>query len=127
MRSLVAVFLFVIVACTEAFSCTCMGPSQAKTMREVAEWYTKQRNVALIFEGKVIKQELRNGSVGGPASAMSMTGSGRFRLVEFAVMRTLRGDHQEHVSVLTGLGGGDGGFDFQTGQTYLVYASSGSG
>lgn len=92
-------------------------------MREVAEWYAKQPGVALIFEGKVIKQELRSGSAGAPATAMSMTGSGRFRVVEFAAARVFRGDKADRVSVVTGLGLGDCGYDFQTGRTYLVYAS----
>src|SRR5207247_1920928 len=114
-----------VVASTEVFPCTCIGPYQAKTMRGVAEWYTKQPGVASIFEGKVIKQELHKGSVGAPASAMSMTGSGQFRQVDFAITRVFRGNKQDQVSVLTGLGGGDCGYNFQTGQTYLVYASTG--
>lgn len=101
-----------------------MGAYQAKTMREVAEWYAKQADVGLIFEGKVAKQELHNGSVGGPATAMSMTGSGQYRTVSFEVTRVFRGEKQGRISVLTGLGTGDCGFDFETGQVYLVYASN---
>lgn len=114
-----------IVACREVFPCTCGGPHQARTMRGVAEWYSKQPDVALIFEGKVIKQELRSGSVGAPASAMSMTTANRYRLVDFAIARMFQGVKQEHFSVVTGLGTGDCGYNFQTGQTYLVYASAG--
>jgi hypothetical protein len=85
----------------------------------------KQGDVGLIFEGKVIKQELHRGSVGAPSTAMSMTDASQFRMVSFAVTRVFRGNEQNHVSVFTGLGGGDCGYDFQTGQTYLVYASRG--
>jgi hypothetical protein len=123
----ITVLLFTIMACGEAFSCTCIGSSQAKTMREVAEWYANRVDVALIFEGKVIKQDLHSGSAGVPATATSMTGSGRFRVVDFAIMRSFRGGNQDRVSVLTGLGTGDCGYHFQTGQTYLVYASKGQG
>src|SRR5262245_35655652 len=56
MRLLVAVLFFMISGCIEAFSCWCMGPVEAKTMREVAAWYAKQPDVALIFEGRVTKQ-----------------------------------------------------------------------
>jgi len=119
------IFLLMVVASTEVFSCTCIGSYQAETMRGVAEWYTKQPGVASIFEGKVIKQELHKGSVGAPASAMSMTDSGQFRQVEFAITRVFRGNKHDQVSVLTGFGGGDCGYNFQTGQTYLVYASTG--
>lgn len=127
MGTRVVVLLFVIVACTEVFPCTCMGPYQAKTMREAAEWYANRPDVVLIFEGKVIKQQLQNGSVAAPVTAMSLTGSGQFRVVDFAVTRVFRGEHQDHISVLTGLGLGDCGYNFQTGQTYLVYASTGAG
>src|SRR5215471_9011581 len=126
MRIFVA-FFFVILACTEGFACTCMGPSHAKTMREYAEWYINQPDVALIFQGKVIKQELKSGSIGGPTTAMSMSGVGRFRTVDFAVTRVFRGHHEDQISVVTGMGGGDCGYNFQTGRIYLVYASIGPG
>ena len=96
-------------------------------MREVAEWYASRADVALIFEGKVIKQSLHNGSAGAPATAMSMTGSGQFRVVDFSIIRSFRGGNQDGVSVLTGLGTGDCGYNFQTGKTYLVYASKSQG
>lgn len=39
------------------------------------------------------------------------------------VLRAYRGNASGKVIVLTGLGGGDCGFDFETGKQYLVYAS----
>jgi hypothetical protein len=116
--------LSVILACTSAFPCTCLGPPQAKNMREVAEWYASRPDVTLIFEGKVVKDEVRGGSIGGPSTAMSMTLSGKHRIVEFDVTRVLRGTRQEHVSIVTGLGTGDCGYVFWPGESYLVYASS---
>src|SRR5581483_8506117 len=74
---------------------------------------------------EVISQELRSGSLGPPQTAMSMTPGGRFRVVSFAVTRVFRGRKEEHVSVVTGLGAGDCGYDFQTDHAYLVYASKG--
>jgi hypothetical protein len=67
-------------------------------MRETAEWYATRPDVALVFEGKVVKQEVRTGSVGAPSTAMSMTLSGKHRVVEFAVTRVFRSTHQEHVT-----------------------------
>jgi hypothetical protein len=96
-------------------------------MREVAEWYATRPNVALIFEGKVVKQEVRSGSPGGPPTAMSMTPSGKHRVVEFDVTRVFRGPDQAHLTIVTGLGRGDCGFDFWPGETYLVYAGAGPG
>jgi hypothetical protein len=44
--------MFVTVVGVQAFSCTCLGPSQAKTMREVAAWYLNRPDAVLIVEGK---------------------------------------------------------------------------
>ncbi|MCU1269074.1 MAG: Tissue inhibitor of metalloproteinase [Acidobacteriaceae bacterium] len=93
-------------------------------MREVAEWYASRPDITLIFEGKVVKEELRSGSVGAPSGAMSMTPSGKHRVVEFAVRRVFRGAPQDHVSVVTGLGTGDCGYVFWPGESYVVYAST---
>src|SRR5262249_42049099 len=60
-----------------------------------------------------------------PSTAMSMTPAGRFRVVDFTVTRTFRGKNHDQMSVVTGLGTGDCGYDFQTGSSYLVYASAG--
>jgi hypothetical protein len=102
----------------------CGGPYQAKTMRDVAEWYATRPDVALIFEGKVVRQEVVSGAIGAPSTAVSMTLEGKHRVVEFDVMRVFRGTDQTHVSVVTGLGTGDCGYVFWPGETYLVYASS---
>lgn len=96
-------------------------------MREVAEWYATRPDVALIFEGKVIKQEVRSGSLGASPTATSLTPSGGLRVVEFDVTRVFRGADQKHLSIVTGLGGGDCGYLFWPGESYLVYASRGSG
>jgi hypothetical protein len=93
-------------------------------MREVAEWYATRADVALIFEGRVVKQEVRTGSLGGPSTAMSMALSGKHRVVEFDVTRVFRGSNQTHLSIVTGLGTGDCGYVFWPGESYLVYASS---
>ena len=44
------------------------------------------------------------------------------RLVSFAVGERFRGIHAEQAEALTGLGGGDCGYSFRVGETYLVYA-----
>jgi len=125
MKNYLVLFFLSILACGRALPCTCMGPAQAKTMRDVAEWYIHQSGIALIFEGKVIKQELKTGSAGAPSNAMSMTGSGRYRVVSFDDVRVLSGAKPENVSVVTGLGTGDCGYVFQTGDRYLVFATKG--
>lgn len=124
MRTRFAALLFLVIANANLFPCTCGGPHAAKNMREVAEWYVNQPDVKLIFEGKVTKQDVRSGPT-APATAMSMTPSGRFRVVDFTVTRTFKGETHDQVSVVTGLGNGDCGYDFQTGSAYLVFASAG--
>jgi len=105
------------------FACTCVGAHGAKTMRDVAVWYSEGSNAGkVIFEGSVEKQELKAGTIGAPSNAMSMTTSGAHRAVSISVLRSYRGQAIGNVIVLTGVGGGDCGFDFQTGKQYLVYA-----
>src|SRR4249920_3625884 len=48
-----------------ATGCACAGPTGAKTMREVAAWYSDGPNANnIIFEGAVEKQEALVGPVG---------------------------------------------------------------
>jgi len=92
-------------------------------MREVAASNSQGPNAGkIIFEGFVEKQELKSGPIGAPASAMSMTMAGAHRAVSFRVLRSYRGLKSEKVIVLTGMGLGDCGFDFETEKRYLVYA-----
>src|SRR5437868_10960043 len=42
--------------------------------------------------------------------------------IKFQVKEVFRGDKQDTLDVWTGFGGGDCGFLFQKGETYLVYA-----
>jgi hypothetical protein len=56
------IFVFILLACSSAYPCTCGGPYQARTMRDVAEWYATRPDVALVFEGRVVKQEVSSGS-----------------------------------------------------------------
>jgi hypothetical protein len=113
---------FLIFATVNAFACFCGGRNSKSTMRETVAAYSAG-STQVIFEGSVEKQELKSGSPGGPITALSMTGFGSHRAVTFNVLRAYRGNASGKVSVLTGLGGGDCGFDFETGKQYLVYAS----
>src|SRR5262249_2480379 len=44
------------------------------------------------------------------------------RLVRFEVVETFRGEQMAKAEIVTGLGGGDCGYRFNDGETYLVYA-----
>jgi len=93
-------------------------------MREVAISNSEGLNSSkIIFEGLVERQELKTGVAGGiPTNALSITLIGQHREVSFRVLRTYRGRVGEDAIVLTGMGLGDCGFDFDTGKQYLVYA-----
>jgi hypothetical protein len=91
-------------------------------MRETVAAYSAGAT-QVIFEGSVEKQELQSGSPGVPAAVLSMTGFGSHRTVTFNVLHAYRGLVVANIRVLTGLGGGDCGFDFEIGKKYLVYAS----
>jgi hypothetical protein len=97
-------------------------------MRDVAVWQSVGINATKsVFEGTVEKQEVKTGPIGPPSNAMSMTGYGAHRVVTIRVSRSYRGHIEGPVTVVTGMGGGDCGFDFETGEEYLMYTDSISG
>jgi hypothetical protein len=76
----------------------------------------------MIFEGRVEKQEVVTGPMGPPSNALSMTPAGVHRIVTLLVSRAYRGGTSRRVTVFSGMGAGDCGFDFETGEEYLVDA-----
>src|SRR5690349_13460393 len=98
-------------------ACTCMGMHTVSTQREWVAFYSEGKQASkIIFEGLVEKQELGTGNLAMPATAGSMTTRGGHRLVTVKVLRVYRGKVSGTVVVITGLGGGDCGFDFETGK-----------
>jgi len=119
---ILAVGVGLVLAPTSTPACTCIPPI-GSTVRDVAAAYAQGPNAnKVIFEGVVVRQEARSGPIGAPANALSMTIGGAHRVVSFHVLRGYRGLTSEDAIVLTGMGAGDCGFDFETGQHYLVYA-----
>lgn len=105
------------------FACICGGRNWGTTMREVAASYSEGSNSSkIVFEGFVERQEVKTGSIGVPANILSITLAGTHRVVSVRVLRAYRGKVSGNVTVLTGMGLGDCGFDFETGKAYLVYA-----
>ena len=91
------------------FACECVGPVTTCLAAELA---------TAVFVGQVIDITKRGVAVpdAPPAGA-------NWRRVSFKVAESLRGDVPEAVIVFTGSGGGDCGYDFSAGKSYLVYAS----
>ncbi len=49
--------------------------------------------------------------------------SHKYRVAQFSIEESLNGIDQKSVEVVTGMGGGDCGYDFKTGERYLVYGN----
>jgi hypothetical protein len=104
-------------------ACVCGSGSGEKTMREIAASYSEGRNSSkIVFEGLIEVQDVKSGPIGPPVNAMSITMAGAHRVVSVRVLRAYRGQASGTVIILTGMGLGDCGFDFETGKRYLVYA-----
>jgi hypothetical protein len=78
----------------------------------------------VVFEGRVERQEPTSIDIIDVLNDPHAEGQMR-RTVFFTVIRTYRGSERQQMKVTTGWGGGDCGFDFETGKEYLVYAAPG--
>ena len=123
LSALLGAWLPCAVAPPGALGCSCGDPTDAKTVRDAAFSYSEGLNSnKIIFEGIVEKQELQIGPDTDPSGPISSTEHSQLRVVLFRILHTYRGERSGHVTVLTGSGDGDCGFDFATGSHYLVYA-----
>jgi hypothetical protein len=121
MTTLVRVAFSILLLGLSASACTC--PAGAAVTREGALERVKETGPkTTVFEGTVLSQELIPGPIGSPPGALSMTTHGQHRKVTLRSLRTYRGPKQERIVAVTGVGGGDCGVDFETGENYLVFA-----
>jgi hypothetical protein len=115
-----------LIAATQAGACSC-GP---KASPQTVFWKT-----ALIFEGTVVAIEDRYGvgrqvlddllSIVGrsPAGSLGDDYERRYGFtITFNATRVWRQSTKRRFNILTARGGGDCGYKFQVGKTYLVYA-----
>jgi hypothetical protein len=119
-----------IFAWIPAFARTCAATSpggpklKLNTVRELVAFENTKPTSTTIFEGIVEEQQIVTGSIGSPSNAMSMTTFGAHRVVSILVTRVYRGKLHGKVALVTGVGGGDCGFNFRTGMKYLIYADT---
>ena len=120
-----AVILGLTLSPAPVFCCTCSAsPKEVKTASELSVWTRSDA----IFEGKVESVELRwklkDAQIGDviPTATADLDQYGPVILVSLEILHFYRGDRRRFVSLSTGLGGGDCGFDFEVGKQYLVYA-----
>jgi hypothetical protein len=113
--------LMLVARATSA--CICSLGNEGNTVREIAVSHSSGSNSGkIVFEGLVEKQEIKTGFEGSPAGTLSMTMRGQYRSVSVRVLRAYRGQASGDVIVLTGVGLGDCGLDFDTEEKYLIYA-----
>ena len=106
-------FAVVMLAClgtTEArlFACTCAGTPSPCVAAGRAQ---------AVFVGQVV--DIAAIDSGAPSNAPS---GPYYRRVSLKVTEALRGTLDATVVVFTGSGGGDCGYGFSTGKSYLIYA-----
>jgi len=89
-----------------------------KSVREIQSF--RINNTAAVFLGTVERQEIRE--MHGVQAERFWS---EYRLVTIRVTEVFRGEKEEKFEVVTGLWGGDCGFDFETGESYLIYADPG--
>jgi hypothetical protein len=107
MKLLRVLLLFAIFSPSAAFACSCMGGTPLCQ----SFWGTDS-----VFVGTVIgiDHTTRDIGVGFPVSRL---------IVRFQVSKGYRGNIGQEAIVETGAGGGDCGYHFESGHTYLVFGS----
>ncbi|WNR44156.1 hypothetical protein [Paenibacillus roseipurpureus] len=91
----------------KTYACSCaLQPDPMKALEQSK----------VVFSGKVLEIQDKTLNIEGIMD--------RKRAVLFDVEQTWKGISQSQAIVLTNLGGGSCGYDFQVGETYLVYAFS---
>lgn len=118
-----ALAAFVLLVSNCALSCECVGPNDSeagrcpvKNMRDLAKWHSTRPALRLIFEGRVINQEVYM-----PGDSTGTGYTEQMDRVTFAVVHVFRGHANRHEVVTTD---GGCGYPFVTGETYLVYANT---
>ena len=91
----------------EAQACTCAIPLTNLTLKQQVTKAQKQSRA--VFVGRVM-QVVQNPDASGVS-------------VKFLVEKSWKGSLSRKVNIFTGLGGGDCGYQFEVGESYLVYAS----
>jgi len=115
-----ALYCMVLVSIS-AGACQCGATHHppVSTIRELRSLHINNLgDKDVVIEGVVERQVLRS-----DASLPSDRMWQNYRIVTVRATAVYRGPKQERFEVKTGLGGGDCGFDFETGESYLIYAT----
>ena len=98
---------FVLLASSAGLACTCALPPTSSSI----EWQVgaARKEAQAVFSGEVV------GVSEGPQDSFNV-------VVRLRVKRSWKGSRADEVSIVTGRGGGDCGYPFEVGGSYLVYA-----
>src|SRR5882672_7798358 len=120
-RSLITITVCLLFT-SMSFACSCAAPPpDLKTRLAWAEW--RLQGVETVFEGKVENIEVQGWPI-KPEPGATITVHPLI-LVTFTNVHQYRGTLRPKFIVQTGLGGGDCGYPFMRGESYLVDARSG--
>src|SRR5689334_14763519 len=114
-----ALSLFSLVLSVKALGCSCVPPPPtATTYRALAEWNV--RKAPVIFEGTVERLTVSGWPI-KPIPGANVSIEMRLK-VSFSGLHSYRGEVPADAIVETGMGGGDCGYWFEKGKSYLVVA-----
>jgi hypothetical protein len=115
MRNLLNIFFFLIILTAfDSHACSCFGKETIKQAYRTSD-VVVSGEVVSIRKYNVI-QEVFNGD----------TIEWYRKEVTIKVANNFKNGNSEHIVVYTGLGGGDCGFNFEIGKSYLLYANKGT-
>lgn len=93
--------------------CQCIVPKEAPPLEVAVEKAFQKSDV--VFLGRVMSGRVAGDNL--PGAQLEYT---------FAVTESWKGLDSTNVRIRTGMGGGDCGYDFKLGRSYLVYAYNGA-
>jgi hypothetical protein len=111
--------LFIVFSVNAAMACKCAPfPHTMTSYRTFAEWQVSHSPV--IFEGKVESLKISGWPI-KPVAGETVLSVPRL-IVTFSAVHLYRGEITRDVVIETGVSGGDCGYYFEPGESYLVFA-----
>jgi hypothetical protein len=101
----------VLSAAADAFGCNCDLPLRNLSVKQQVKQALKHAEA--VFSGRVLE--------------ISASPDAHYLVVRLKVEKLWKSSRAEEISIMTGRGGGDCGFHFTVGETYLLYAYGSNG
>ena len=119
--------VWALLAATPCYSCSCnvdfkLGQKPLTERQHVVRQAQIKSPNRIIFEGHIERQALVGAAPDSSEDLTWLLFGPASRVVTASVLRMYKGPSLATITLYTGLGDGDCGFDFQTGGTYLIFA-----